>query len=164
MPPLTDYVSTRWYRAPEILLHSTTYNKSVDIFAMGCIAAELFMGQPLFPGKNESDQLYRICAVLGRPSPSWGEGYQRAINIGFVFPKFVPVDLNSVVTGASNEALDVIKRMLVWEPEMRPSAEELLSHKYFADIKALDKQMNHKESLQAPINYKGPNHDSQRLA
>jgi serine/threonine protein kinase len=54
-PPHTDYVSTRWYRAPEILLHSTTYNAPVDIFAMGCIASELFTGQPLFPGRNETD-------------------------------------------------------------------------------------------------------------
>ena len=52
-PPHTDYVSTRWYRAPEILLHSTTYNSPVDIFAMGCIASELFTGQPLFPGRTE---------------------------------------------------------------------------------------------------------------
>jgi serine/threonine protein kinase len=55
IPPHTDYVSTRWYRAPEILLHSTTYNSPVDIFAMGCIAAELFTGQPLFPGRSEQD-------------------------------------------------------------------------------------------------------------
>jgi len=53
IPPHTDYVSTRWYRAPEILLHSTTYNSPVDIFAMGCIAAELYTGQPLFPGRSE---------------------------------------------------------------------------------------------------------------
>ena len=55
---------------------------------MGCIAAELFTGQPLFPGRNESDQLYRLCALLGRPPIQWQEGYSMAINIGFVFPKF----------------------------------------------------------------------------
>ena len=52
-PPFTDYVSTRWYRAPEILVHSTTYSYEVDIFAVGCIMAELYMGQPLFPGSSE---------------------------------------------------------------------------------------------------------------
>lgn len=54
-PPFTDYVSTRWYRAPEILLRSTTYNSPVDIFALGCIMAELYEGKPLFPGTSEID-------------------------------------------------------------------------------------------------------------
>lgn len=54
-PPYTDYVSTRWYRAPEILLRSTNYNSPVDIFALGCIMAELFLLKPLFNGSNEID-------------------------------------------------------------------------------------------------------------
>lgn len=54
-PPFTDYVSTRWYRAPEILLRSTNYNSPVDMFACGAIMAELFMLRPLFPGNNETD-------------------------------------------------------------------------------------------------------------
>jgi protein kinase len=54
-PPFTDYVSTRWYRAPEILLRSTNYNSPVDIFACGAIMAELFLLRPLFPGNNETD-------------------------------------------------------------------------------------------------------------
>ncbi len=54
-PPFTDYVSTRWYRAPEILLRSTNYNSPVDIFALGCIMAELYMSKPLFNGASELD-------------------------------------------------------------------------------------------------------------
>lgn len=54
-PPYTDYVSTRWYRAPEILLRSTNYNSPVDIFAFGCIVGELFEGKPIFPGTSELD-------------------------------------------------------------------------------------------------------------
>jgi male germ cell-associated kinase len=54
-PPFTDYVSTRWYRAPEILLRSTQYNSPVDIFACGAIMAELYLMRPLFPGNNETD-------------------------------------------------------------------------------------------------------------
>jgi protein kinase len=67
-PPYTDYVSTRWYRAPENLLRATVYNSPVDIFATGCIMAELFMLRPLFPGNSEIDQMYKICAVLGSPT------------------------------------------------------------------------------------------------
>jgi len=54
-PPFTDYVSTRWYRAPEILLKSSHYNSPVDVFALGCIMAELYLGKPLFEGKTEID-------------------------------------------------------------------------------------------------------------
>lgn len=56
-PPFTEYVSTRWYRAPEILLRSTSYNSPVDIFALGCIAAELYLSKPIFSGVSEIDQL-----------------------------------------------------------------------------------------------------------
>jgi serine/threonine protein kinase len=64
----TDYVSTRWYRAPELVLRSSNYNENVDIFALGCIMAEMYLGRPLFPGTSENDQLTRIVSVLGTPS------------------------------------------------------------------------------------------------
>ncbi|EDW52324.1 GM17798 [Drosophila sechellia] len=66
-PPFTDYVSTRWYRAPEVLLHSTNYGSTIDLWAMGCIMAELYTFRPLFPGSSEVDQLFKICSVLGTP-------------------------------------------------------------------------------------------------
>lgn len=66
-PPYTDYVSTRWYRAPEVLLHSTTYSSPIDLWAVGCIAAEIYTYRPLFPGNTETDQLYKICAIMGTP-------------------------------------------------------------------------------------------------
>ncbi|ORZ16870.1 kinase-like domain-containing protein [Absidia repens] len=67
--PYTDYVSTRWYRSPEVLLKSTTYSSSVDIWAVGVIMAELLTLHPLFPGQSEIDQLFRICEVIGSPAP-----------------------------------------------------------------------------------------------
>ncbi len=80
-PPYTDYVSTRWYvypmfivepfpryRAPEVLLRSLNYNSPIDLFAVGCIMAELFTLKPLFPGDSEIDMIYKICSVLGTPS------------------------------------------------------------------------------------------------
>lgn len=66
-PPYTDYVSTRWYRAPEVLLHSTTYSSPIDLWAVGCIASEIYTYRPLFPGTTETDQLYKICQILGTP-------------------------------------------------------------------------------------------------
>lgn len=78
-PPFTDYVSTRWYRAPELLLRSTNYNSPVDIFALGCIMAELYTLTPLFAGANEVDQLNKIVKILGTPDKNdWPEGYKMA--------------------------------------------------------------------------------------
>ena len=65
---LTDYVATRWYRAPEILLGSTSYSYGVDIWAVGCILGELLNGKPIFPGSSTMNQLDRILEVTGRPS------------------------------------------------------------------------------------------------
>ncbi|KAI8645798.1 kinase-like domain-containing protein [Parasitella parasitica] len=66
-PPYTEYVSTRWYRAPEVLLRSTEYSAPVDLWAVGTIFAELITLEPLFPGESEIDQIYRICEILGSP-------------------------------------------------------------------------------------------------
>ena len=71
----TEYVSTRWYRAPELVLRQQNYSEKVDIFALGCIMGELFLGRPIFPGTSESDQLTRIVTVLGAPTrQEWPEG------------------------------------------------------------------------------------------
>ncbi|KAJ1342125.1 hypothetical protein BSLG_003304 [Batrachochytrium salamandrivorans] len=69
LPPYTEYVSTRWYRAPEVLLRSTQYASPIDIWAVGAIMAELFTLQPLFPGSSEIDEIFRICSICGAPTP-----------------------------------------------------------------------------------------------
>lgn len=131
-PPFTDYVSTRWYRAPEILLRSTTYNSPVDIFACGAIMAELYMMRPLFPGNNETDQIYKTCAVLGSPTQAqWPEGYQLASRIGFTFPKFVPTALSQLIPNASPQAIDLMEKMMTFDPHKRLTAAQCLNHPYF---------------------------------
>lgn len=67
IPILTDYVATRWYRAPEILLGSNKYTKGVDMWSMGCILAELLLGKPVFPGTSTLNQLERVMELIGRP-------------------------------------------------------------------------------------------------
>lgn len=134
-PPFTDYVSTRWYRAPEILLRSTSYNSPIDIFAIGAIMAELYMLRPLFPGQNETDQIYKTCAVLGSPKKSdWPEGFKLASQIGFSFPKFVSTSLSTIIPNASDEAIDLMEKMLQFDPQKRPTASQCLEHDYFKDF------------------------------
>jgi protein kinase len=108
-PPFTDYVSTRWYRAPELLLRSTVYNSPIDIFASAVIMAELYLLRPLFPGNSEVDQMYKICAVLGSPTQAeWPEGFKLASKMNFTFPKFVSTSLQTLIPNACPEALDLM--------------------------------------------------------
>lgn len=73
-PPFTEYVSTRWYRSPELILKSSNYGAGLDIWALGCIMAELLCaGKPLFPGKNENDQMNKIMLIMGR-FDTWPQG------------------------------------------------------------------------------------------
>lgn len=131
-PPFTDYVSTRWYRAPEILLRSVNYNSPVDIFACGAIMAELYLMRPLFPGNNETDQIYKTCAVLGSPSQAqWAEGYQLASKIGFSFPKFVPTSLQQLIPTASEQGIDLMMKMMIFDPQKRITPVQALKHPYF---------------------------------
>ena len=69
--PHTNYVSTRWYRAPEVIFRSNSYDDKVDIFALGCIFAELYTADPLMPGSSEGDQLLRMSKLIGQPPSNW---------------------------------------------------------------------------------------------
>lgn len=131
-PPYTEYVSTRWYRSPEILLKSTNYNSPVDIWALGCIMAELYLNGPLFQGASEIDQMAKIAAVLGHPGKTWPEGLKLASQTGFLFPNNGPQNLEDILKTASPLAIDMIKSMLNYDSSKRPTAAKLLQHPYFA--------------------------------
>lgn len=131
-PPFTDYVSTRWYRAPEVLLRSTSYNSPIDIWAMGCIIAELFTLRPLFPGSSEADEIYKICSVLGSPSrQSWPEGMKLATKMNFRFPQFSPTPLCQLIPQASPEAIKLMEDTMRYNPSKRPTCSQCLQYPFF---------------------------------
>ncbi|XP_054479269.1 serine/threonine-protein kinase MAK [Anoplopoma fimbria] len=131
-PPYTDYVSTRWYRAPEVLLRSSTYSSPIDLWALGCIMAELYTLRPLFPGNSEVDEIFKICQVLGTVKKTdWSEGYQLASAMNFRFPQCVPTHLKTLIPNASNEAIALMRDMLQWDPKKRPTAVQALRYPYF---------------------------------
>ena len=132
VPPYTDYVATRWYRAPECILKSTNYNSPVDIWAIGTIMVELYNFKPLFPGMSEKDQMFKICSVLGTPTTTlWNEGFQLAKKIDFKFPNLSSTSLEQIIPNACKEAIDFITETLRWDPNKRPTAHNLLLHPYF---------------------------------
>ncbi|KFM03760.1 Serine/threonine-protein kinase MAK [Aptenodytes forsteri] len=131
-PPYTDYVSTRWYRAPEVLLRSSIYSSPIDMWAVGSIMAELYTLRPLFPGTSEVDEIFKICQVLGTPKKSdWPEGYHLASAMNFRFPQCVPISLKALIPNASNEAIQLMSDMLNWNPKKRPTASQALKYPYF---------------------------------
>lgn len=130
--PYTDYVSTRWYRAPEVLLQASSYNAAIDMWAVGAIMAELFTLRPLFPGASEADELYKICSVIGTPSKqTWSEGLQLAMSMNFQFPEFPGTRLSELIPSASAEAIHLISALCSWDPNKRPTAIESLKHPFF---------------------------------
>ena len=132
IPPYTDYVSTRYYRAPECILKSTNYNSPVDIWAVGCIMAELYNFKPLFYGGSEKEVLFRMSAIMGTPTNSnWSEGIQLAKKCDLKFPNSSGVPLNQIVPDASKDAIEILNEMLRWDPNKRGTASDLLQHSFF---------------------------------
>ena len=113
-PLLTDYVATRWYRAPEILLGSNKYTKGVDMWSMGCILAELLLGKPVFPGTSTLNQLDRVMEVTGRPSQEDVESINSPLAQTMLesLPPTKAKKLRDMFPTASEDALDLLKNLL----------------------------------------------------
>ena len=136
--PLTEYVSTRWYRAPEVLLRCPDYSLPLDVWAVGTVAAEVCTTRPLFPGRSEADQLVRIVHVLGSPEDGirapggpWLKGLARAKALGIHWPKVRAHGIREALPSLDIEMVDLIKRMLTWDPRLRITAAESLQHPFF---------------------------------
>jgi protein kinase len=154
-PPYTDYVSTRWYRAPEVLLRAVDYNSPIDLWAVGAIMAELYTFRPLFPGSSEPDEIFKICSVLGTPtSRTWPEGIKLANAMNFRFPRFVRTPLSQLIPNAGPEALQLMTALMNYDPKKRPTAAQALQYPYFTnhiqDIPAARQDFQHSISNLPP--------------
>jgi cyclin-dependent kinase-like len=131
---LTDYVATRWYRAPELLLGSTNYSFGVDMWAIGCIMGEISDGQPIFPGESEVDQLYIVQKIIGPLTADQTDLFMSNPRFaGLKFPDMSkPETLQKKYMGKlSRRALNFMKALLMMDPADRPSANMCLSSPYF---------------------------------
>ncbi|XP_012737697.2 mitogen-activated protein kinase 3 [Fundulus heteroclitus] len=129
---LTEYVATRWYRAPEIMLNSKGYSKSIDMWSVGCILAEMLTNKPIFPGKHYLDQLNHILGVLGSPSQ---EDLNCIINIKArnylqSLPEKPRIPWERLFHKADPKALSLLGLMLTFNPNKRITVEDALSHPY----------------------------------
>jgi mitogen-activated protein kinase 6 len=141
---LTEYVATRWYRAPEILLSSVEYTKSVDMWSVGCIFAEMLGRKPLFPGKDYMHQLQLILHLLGTPSTDdtsyiGSEGAKRYMQS---LPPRKGIALSKIFPSSNPLALDLLSKILCFVPSQRITVEEALAHPYLVDLHEPDDEPN----------------------
>jgi len=131
---MTEYVATRWYRAPEIMLSFKLYTKSVDIWAVGCILAELISGRPLFPGRDYSHQLDLILDVIG--TPTLDEFHAITSRRSREYIRSLPIrqrrPFTTLFPNASSEAIDFLYKTLAFDPKKRMTVEECLAHPYLS--------------------------------
>lgn len=133
---MTEYVVTRWYRAPELLLNCSEYTAAIDIWSVGCILGEIVTREPLFPGKDYVHQLRLITELIGSPDDS-SLGFLRSDNARrYVrqLPHYPKQQFSSRFPSMSPGARDLLERMLVFDPSKRITVDEALSHPYLASL------------------------------
>ena len=134
---LTEYVTTRWYRAPEVILCPSQYSKAMDIWSIGCIFAEIMARCPIFRGENYLDQIKKITDILGSPSENdmsfiSGQQARKFIND---LPKNKKIGFEQIFPKGNPLAIDLLEKMLCFNPKNRINIEQCLNHPYFKDIR-----------------------------
>jgi len=146
--PYTEYISTRWYRAPECVLTDGYYNHKMDIWSIGCVMYEIMTLHPLFPGANEVDQVAKIHDVLGTPSQSTLDKLRKykSRSLDFNFPYKRGTGLAKMIPFGSKDCRELLLQLLVYDPDDRISARQAVRHPFFKEMRDLEK----KQSAAAP--------------
>ncbi|KAH9719430.1 mitogen-activated protein kinase 4 [Citrus sinensis] len=137
---MTEYVVTRWYRAPELLLNCTEYTAAIDIWSVGCILGEIMTREPLFPGKDYVHQLRLITELIGSPDDA-SLGFLRSDNARrYVrqLPRCRKQQFATRFPNKSSGAVDLLEKMLVFDPNKRITVEEALRHPYLQSLHDLN--------------------------
>jgi len=134
--PLKSYtheIVTLWYRAPEVLLGSSHYSTGVDMWSVGCIFAEMARRQALFPGDSEFQQLLHIFRMMGTPTEKQWPGVN-SLQDWHVYPQWEPQNLARVVPALEPDGVDLLSKMLKYDPAERISAKAALDHPFFDSL------------------------------
>lgn len=128
---------TRWYRAPELLLASDEYTAAIDMWSVGCLLVELYSRKAIFQGRDVKNQIELICKVVGKPTAKEIESIRnkRAREFLYRLPDTKRINLRDVLPGACNDAVDIIEKLLQFDPTKRMSADEGLAHPYVKEFR-----------------------------
>ncbi|XP_025935364.1 MAPK/MAK/MRK overlapping kinase [Apteryx rowi] len=138
--PYTEYISTRWYRAPECLLTDGYYSYKMDMWSAGCVFYEITSLQPLFPGSNELDQISKIHDVIGTPANKTLNKFKQSRIVSFDFPFKKGTGIPPLVHNLSPKGFSLLYAMIKYDPDERIAAHQALQHPYFQELWAADKQ------------------------
>jgi len=139
MPKYTHEVVTVWYRAPEILLGSSLYSLGVDMWAVGCVFAEMATGQPLFAGDSEIDTIFKVFQKLGTPTEAMWPGLGELPFFKPSFPKWPAKgweNIRNTKAQVDSEGIDLLEQLMAYDPKNRMSARKSLQHQYLKDADA----------------------------
>ncbi|XP_026922464.1 MAPK/MAK/MRK overlapping kinase isoform X2 [Acinonyx jubatus] len=147
--PYTEYISTRWYRAPECLLTDGFYTYKMDLWSAGCVLYEIASLQPLFPGANELDQISKIHDVIGTPAEKTLSKFKQSRAMSFDFPFKKGSGIPLLTANLSPKCLSLLHAMVAYDPDERITAHQALQHPYFQDQRAVEKQAlaSHRKSV-----------------
>jgi cyclin-dependent kinase len=127
----THEVVTLWYRAPDVLMGSRKYSTPVDIWSVGCIFAEMSNGRSLLPGSTDQDQLQRIFKTLGTPSEATWPTVAELPDWKPDFPYHEPQPWKNIAPNLCDDGIDLLKKMLEFDPNQRVAGKAALNHDYF---------------------------------
>jgi len=131
----SNEVVTLWYRPPDVLLGSTEYDASIDMWGVGCIFYEMVSGRPMFPGSTAENELILIFKMLGTPNDStWPGIFSNPDFVNGHFPVYRPEQLHNYIPRMESDGLDLLQKFICYDPSMRSSACEAMLHKYFASL------------------------------
>ncbi|KAJ7989275.1 hypothetical protein DPEC_G00317790 [Dallia pectoralis] len=139
-PPHTEYISTRWYRAPECLLTDGFYSHKMDMWSVGCVFYEIISFRPLFPGTNELDQVTKIHDVLGTPDSSLLQKFKQSRAMRFDFPPRKGSGISQLIPNCGAPSLSLLYQMLAYDPEERIGARGALGHAYFRELRLVERR------------------------
>ncbi|KAG0442048.1 putative serine/threonine-protein kinase KIN28 like protein [Dictyocoela muelleri] len=129
---MTSNVVTRWYRAPELIYGDRNYAFSVDIWALGCILGEMLLRVPIFPAEDDFKQLEMIFKTLGTPDSKDCSYFKQLPNY-LEYPNYPKIMLKNIFSGASDDIIDLIGKMFIYNPIERIDIYEILQHEYFTN-------------------------------
>jgi len=128
------YICSRYYRAPELILGQDKYGPAIDTWSIGCVIAEMFLGEPVFPGQSSKDQMIKIMDLLGTPSQN--EVTAMCKNARVRLPSIEPTDFKKRFKKTTNpQAIDLLKKVLCYNPDERITPLEALMHPYFDELR-----------------------------
>jgi renal tumor antigen len=148
--PYTEYISTRWYRAPECLLTDGHYSYQMDMWSVGCVMYEVVSLRPLFPGSNELDQVSKIHGIIGTPSRGTLRKLKKfqSRHMEFNFPHNAGSGISPLMKHASSGCVDLVAQLCTYDPDERLSAKQALKHPYFKDLR--DAERRAKQATRSP--------------